>query len=307
MGNTPVLPADGGRSVFTDVRSLLRGDVVLGNMDSTLTDRSGPSKCGATSTNCFAFRAPPSFAGPLHDAGFTVINLANNHSHDYGGPGLLDTREALTAHHVAYDGMPGQVTVLRAGGLRVAVVGFAPYGWAQSLIDIPAAQALVRSARRQADLVLVTMHAGGEGEDETHVRPGTEFFLGENRGNSIAFTHAVIDAGAAVVFGSGPHVLRGMEWYRGRLIAYSLGNFVGYRTLSASGRKGVGAVLSVRLRRDGTFVSGRLTGTRMTGVGLPVTDPRQTGVTYIGQLSQEDFPRCGARLTDPGTLAAPTC
>ena len=120
-------------------------------------------------------------------------------------------------------------------GTRVAVLGFAPYPWAQSLLDLPAAQALVRKADTWADLVVVTMHAGAEGADHEHVDPGTERFLGESRGNVVAFAHAVVRAGADLVVGSGPHVLRGMEWYRGRLIAYSLGNFVGYGTLNTSG------------------------------------------------------------------------
>ena len=80
------------------------------------------------------------------------------------------------------------------------------------------------------------MHAGAEGSDRAHVEPGPETYLGEPRGDSVAFTHAVVDAGADLVVGSGPHVLRGLEWYRGRLIAYSLGNASGYRTLSTAGR-----------------------------------------------------------------------
>ena len=72
----------------------------------------------------------------------------------------------------------------------------------------------MRKADVWADLVIVMMHAGAEGADHQHVRPGTEWFLGENRGNSIAFAHAVVRAGADLVVGRGPHVLRGMEWYR---------------------------------------------------------------------------------------------
>src|SRR4029079_4437742 len=92
-----------------------------------------------------------------------------------------------------------------------------------------------RKADRWADLVVVTMHAGAEGSDHQHVRPGNECFLGENRGNSVAFAHSVVRAGADLVVGTGPHVLRGMEWYRGRLIAYSLGNFAGYDVFSLGG------------------------------------------------------------------------
>src|ERR671938_352820 len=149
--------------------------------------------------------------------------------------------------------MPGQITIHQAGPVPTANRGFAPYAWAQSLQDIPAAQQRVQQAATQADLVLVTIHAGAEGADTGHVRPGTESFLGEDRGDAAAFSHAAIDAGADAVLGAGPHVLRGMEWYRGRLIAYSLGNFLGYETLSHTGPQGVGGIVTLQLASDGSW------------------------------------------------------
>lgn len=125
--------------------------------------------------------------------------------------------------------------------MHVAVVGFAPHPGAQDVRDIPAAQELVRRAARLAELVVVTMHAGAEGTAAAHVRRGAEIYEGENRGDVVAFSHAVVDAGADLVIGHGPHVLRGMEWYRGRLIAYSLGNFAAYRNLVTYGAGGASA------------------------------------------------------------------
>ncbi len=81
----------------------------------------------------------------------------------------------------------------------------------------------MRRARRSAAIVVAIIHAGAEGADRLHTPRGTQFFLGENRGNARAFAHAMINAGASIVFGSGPHVIRGIERYRGHLIAYSLG------------------------------------------------------------------------------------
>src|SRR2546428_6350031 len=101
------------------------------------------------------------------------------------------------------------------------------------------------------------MHAGAEGVAYEHVRPGTETFLGENRGNPLAFSHAVIDAGADLVVGSGPHVLRGIEWYRGRLIVYSLGNFGGYGRFVLSGPLATTAIPRVERRGRGAVVAGR--------------------------------------------------
>ncbi len=124
--------------------------------------------------------------------------------------------------------------------------------------------------------MIVTFHGGAEGSDKTHVPNGTEYFLGENRGNLRAFSHAVVDAGADLVVGHGPHVLRGMEFYKGRLIAYSMGNFAGYGVFSLSGPLGVSGVLKATLRADGTWVKGRLVATRLVGEGVPALDPAES-------------------------------
>jgi poly-gamma-glutamate capsule biosynthesis protein CapA/YwtB (metallophosphatase superfamily) len=303
MGSTPELPPDGGRHLFDGVTDRLAGDVVLANLDQALTDEAASTKCGADSSSCYAFRTPPSYARWLREAGFTVINLANNHSRDFGDAGLRDTQAALTAHDLQYTGMPGQLTVQDVGSVRVAILGFAPYRWAQSLLDIPAAQELVRQAAAQADLVLVTIHAGAEGADRGHVRPGTEIFLGEDRGDAVAFSHAAIDAGADAVLGAGPHVLRGMEWYRGRLIAYSMGNFAGYEVFGMSQATSTSAVLSVRLAPDGAFLSGRLRPTLLVGAGTPA--PGGNAAAVVGQLSRQDFGPTAARVGAGGRIRPP--
>ncbi len=307
MGSTPQLPPDGGRYLFHGVADRLAGDVVLANLDQALTDAADSTKCGADSSSCYAFRTPPSYARWLREAGFTVINLANNHSRDFGDAGLRDTQAALTAHGLQYTGMPGQITVQDVGSVRVAILGFAPYRWAQSLLDIPAAQELVRQAAAQADLVLVTIHAGAEGADRGQVRPGTEIFLGEDRGDAVAFSHAVIDAGADAVLGAGPHVLRGMEWYRGRLIAYSMGNFLGYETLSHAGPQGVGGIVTLQLTPDGSWHGGQLEGTVMVDPGVPQLDPDQRARARVQELSRTDFGACGVQLSAAGELNTPTC
>ncbi|SFU09986.1 capsule synthesis protein PGA_cap [Geodermatophilus amargosae] len=307
MGATPELPPDDGRHLFDAVADRLFGDIVLGNLDQALTDVATSDKCGGDSSGCFAFRAPPWYAMVLDEAGFTVMNLANNHTHDFGDQGVLDTQAALSAAGLQYTGMPGQITWQDVGSLRVAIVGFAPYGWSQSLLDIPAAVQLVASADEEADLVLVTIHAGAEGVDYTHVRPGSEIFLGENRGDAVAFSHAVIDAGADAVLGAGPHVLRGMEWYRGRLIAYSMGNFLGYETLSNAGPAGIGGIVSLRLTSDGTWDGGSLVGTVMADPGVPQIDPAQQALAMVRVLSSADFGPCGVGISPTGTLGPPTC
>ena len=301
MGSTPSLPSDGGRSFFSDVQTDLAGDVVLGNLEGTLSTGGG-SKCGQRSTNCFAFQTPPSYARWLQQAGFTVMNLANNHAFDFGAGGLDQTTAALTRFGLEWTGRPGQVTVQKVGDVRVALVGFAPYPWAQSLTDIAAAKRLVRKAARAADVVVVTMHAGAEGTAHQHVGRGTEVFLGENRGNPMRFAHAVVDAGADLVVGHGPHVLRGMEWYKKRLIAYSLGNFAGYKVFSLGGPLSTSGILRVTLRGDGRFETGRLVPTRLVGEGLPALDPSEAAHGVVRTLSREDFGTRAVKISADGIL-----
>jgi len=296
--------ADGGAGFFTGLHSALAGDVVLGNLEGTLAT-GGASKCGPGSTDCFAFRAPPSYAAVLRRAGFTILNLANNHALDFGPSGQAQTLAALAHARLRHTGRPGEIAYLRAGAARVAVLGVAPYPWAQDLRDIAKAVALVRKADAKADVVIVTMHAGAEGADHQHVRPGIETFLGENRGNAVAFAHAAVNAGADLVVGHGPHVLRGLEWYHGRLIAYSLGNFLGNGTLSMAGPGGVSAVLRVRLNRNGSWAGGELVPIRLASPGVPRLDSAKEAVTVIRGLSRSDFGRRAMRVSPSGTLLPP--
>jgi poly-gamma-glutamate capsule biosynthesis protein CapA/YwtB (metallophosphatase superfamily) len=305
VGDIAMAPSsDSGGGFFSHVRSALTGDVVLGNLEGTLAT-GGASKCSGSSTNCYAFRAPPSYAGVLRRAGFTIMNLANNHALDYGPTGQAQTIAALDRARLRHTGRPREITYLRIGSTSVAVLGFAPYPWAQSLLDIPAAVRLVRKAAANANIVLVTMHAGAEGASHEHVRAGTETFLGEDRGNAVAFSHAVVRAGADLVVGSGPHVLRGMEWYRGRLIAYSLGNFLGNGTLAITGPGGVSAVLQVRLRQNGVWAGGRLVPVLLVSPGVPALDSFGAALREVRSLSKDDFGRNAIRVSKTGTLMPP--
>lgn len=284
------LPPGGLVRALAPVRGLLRhADVTLGNLEGTLSE-GGSSKCGGIGGGtCFAFQAPPSVAGQLKALGFDLVNQANNHSLDYGPSGRRQTTSALRRAGVAYTGLPGEVTILRVAGRRVAFVGFAPYPYDADLLEIPAAQALIRQARARASLVIVIIHAGAEGADRLHTPHGTEYYLGEDRGDARAFAHAVIDAGASIVLGSGPHVIRGVERYRGRLIAYSLGNFVGYHTLGGSGVLSESAILRVTLGAGGRVLAARWISIKLVA-GLPRPDPTNASAGLVAALSRADFP-----------------
>ncbi len=145
---------------------------------------------------------------------------------------------------------------------------------------------------------------GPRGPRPTHVPHGTETFLGENRGDSRRFAHAVVDAGADLVVGSGPHVIRGVERYHGRLIAYSLGNFAGYKNFGTGGTLSLSAILSVKLRGDGAFDGGTWTSLRLDGSALPHLDPTGASAHLAAQLSREDFGASAARIDPDGTIRA---
>lgn len=318
MGSAPDrLPPNDGRGFFDRVAQPLKADLTMGNLETPLTEPTGHDKCqrSAPATTdpastaapapkgCFAFRLPPSYAHVLRAGGFHVLALANNHTHDAGPQGLRNTRTALATAGLTPTGGVGEIAMHEVNGIRVAVLGFGPYSWMQRVTDIPAAVQLVGKAVAAADVVVVNMHAGGEGADRQHVRPGTETFLGENRGDPIKFARAVVDAGADLVVGHSPHVMRGMEFYRGRLIAYSMGNFAGYRVLSSAYPLGVGGVLRATLAKDGGWVSGSLVATAMVDGGFPATDPQQRALTLVRDLSAADLPDSAVTIAADGALS----
>jgi hypothetical protein len=302
MGSAPdKLPARGGDGFFDSVEQALAADLVMGNLEQPLTGDTGTSKCGTPPRdNCFAFRAPPSYARHLEDAGFDLLNTANNHARDYGAAGYRNTRRALDDAGLKYTGSTGEITVVPVEGVDVAVVGFSSYAGANSLIDLTQARRVVQQAAERADLVVVQVHMGAEGADKAHVAPGTETFFGENRGDPMAFGRAVIDAGADLVVGHGPHVLRGMEFYRDRLIAYSLGNFAGGgRTLSSKGDLKYSGVLKV-------WAGGEFLSTALDATGRPVRDSaRERGRALVAQLSTADFGAAAARFGPDGAISPP--
>lgn len=304
MGVTPTLPAEPA-TYFDPIKGELKGDVVFGNLEGTLTDVSESPKCGKGSTECFAFRAPPDYAKYLAAAGFTLMSNANNHSYDFGEAGEDETIAALHHAGIEQTGLPGEVTVVKAGGRKVAFVAFAPYSNTASLTDLDAARDLIRQAREEAEVVVVAFHAGAEGSDATHVSGEEEIYLGEDRGNAEAFAHLAIKAGADLILGSGPHVLRGMEIYRDRLIAYSLGNFSGFHNFTLEGVLGETVVLHVTLAEDGSFRAGRLASVSLIEAGQPLPDPEGRGAALVAELSKEDFGHHGIGVSSSGKIEAP--
>ena len=287
---------------FDGVRRQITGDIRFANMEGTLTNLTS-GKCGANSTACYEFRVPPSWARYFKHAGFTIVSNANNHAFDFWQAGLDDTVTALDRDGLAHTGRTREITYLHVHGLTVAFIGVASYPNTGPLNDYPAARRLIQAADRHADIVVVAMHAGAEGVAAEHLTGRDEIYEGENRGNPEAFAHMAIDAGADLIIGYSPHVLRAMQVYHRRLIAYSLGNFAGYHNFTTEGALGISGILHVKLAADGRFLSGRLVSTVLAGAGRPELDPTAQGAALVEQLSREDLGFRGARLSADGAIS----
>ena len=306
LGSAYGMPPHRAVGMLAHVRApLRRADVAAVNLEGTLSAGGIPKCPPGKSPTCFPFQAPASHAAALRRAGIDIVNLANNHAWDYGAQGMGQTVLALRDHHVRLTGRPGEITYMDLRRARVAFIGFSAYPWTASIRDLPGAQALIREAGRRANVVVAFIHAGGEGGAETHTPDADEQAFGEQRGNARAFAHAAVDAGADVVLGSGPHVLRGLELYRGRLIAYSLGNLAGWHNFSLAGPARLSGLLRVRLGRRGAFRSGRLTALELAGPGVPRPDTGHAAARLVAGVSRADFGAGAVRVAPAGGLTAP--
>jgi len=297
MGTTfpeSILPPEDGATMFGSVAPLLAGhDVVFGNLEGPLTDASLSPKCPKPRRGgrpCFAFRTPPRYAARLAEAGFTAVNVANNHALDFGMEGLDNTLDVLDAAGIEPVGGE-RVAVFTISGKSVAMAGFS-YSlrtrYVYPLQDIEAAQEIVAELKGEYDLVVVSFHGGAEGARAMRVTDAEEEFMGENRGNVVRFARAVVDAGADLVLGHGPHVPRAIEVYRGKLIAYSLGNFAVYSMFNIKGPSGLGYALLAELDPEtGDVLRFRTPSVTLRHPGIPHPDPSGKAEALLRTLSEE--------------------
>ena len=149
----------------------------------------------------------------------------------------------------------------------------------------------------------MSFHGGAEGNGAEVLPFAREIFAGEDRGNVVEFAHAMIDAGADIVLGHGPHVVRPMEIYKDRLIAYSLGNFATYYGISVEGIRGIAPILLVTLDDEGKFVSGRIEPTIQIRPAGPAPDPSKGVIKLLQTLTTTAFPDGRLAIGDDGQLS----
>ncbi len=298
------LPPSNGKMLWNEVKDTLRdADVTFGNLEGVILNEGGEAKNCNNPKLCYIFRSPEKLMSNLVDAGFDVMSTANNHAGDFGDTGRKNTMRVLDSLKIEHAGQISKpYTTFMIDGMKYGFAAFAPNSGTVSINDYENAKKIVQHLDSVSDIVIVSFHGGAEGSDYQHVTGKNEYYLGENRGNVILFAHTVIDAGADIVFGHGPHVTRAMEVYKKRFIAYSLGNFCTYARFNLSGPNGIAPIVKVFTKPDGEFLYGKITSTIQRGAGGPKIDDAKGAIKIIKALIEKDFPDGVIKIDENGRI-----
>lgn len=296
-----------GRNILDQLKDTLQNaDITIGNLEGVIADSTTVSKKCKSGKNCHAFRMPPHFAAYFKEAGFDFLSIANNHSGDFGDEGIVQTKKALEEQGIAFSGLKNdcEIALLRKGALTLAFIGVGHGGRHIYINDYKKISSVIKEAKELAEIVVIFFHGGAEGARAEAVLRVQETSFNESRGNVYEMAHHCIDAGADLVIGSGPHVTRGMEIYKDKLIAYSLGNFATYGNISLHGPMGYAPLLKVYLNKKGNFVKGAVVPiVQKPGNTLyPATDSNRQAITQLQFLSARDFPSSMLNINNEGFL-----
>ena len=299
------LPANGGKDLLADVEDILKSaDLTFGNLEGAILDKGGIAKRCNNPSLCYVFRSPENYIDHFVNAGFDVLSIANNHSGDFGAEGRRRTKEVLKTAGIHYAGLAGsdESVIFEKEGVKYGFCAFAPNRGTCDIRNLPYARGIVSKLAESCDIVIVSFHGGAEGASHQNVPKKSETYYGENRGNVHAFSHAVIDAGADIVFGHGPHVTRSVELYKDRFIAYSLGNFCTYGRFNLRGAAGIAPIVKVEVSKEGAFVSGEITPIYQQKTHGPKIDTQNRVVTKMQELTRQDFPDTPLQIDDKGRI-----
>lgn len=297
------LPADDGDWLLKDADSIIRNaSISFGNLEGTFLDSGGtPKGAGA---NIYNFRQPTSYALILKSSGFDFLSIANNHINDFGKVGLSSTESVLKKNGFSFAGTNNApYSIIEREGLKIGLVAFAPHSGAISFLDQVKAANLVKDVKALCDILIVSFHGGAEGASATHVTREKEFFFNQDRGNVYQFAHSMIDAGADVLLGHGPHVPRAIELYKNKIIAYSLGNFCTYGMFNLKGVSGYAPLFEFQVDGNGDFVQGKIISFLQTGEGGPKFDTSGSSAKLMRKLSLQDVPESKLSISDDGTVS----
>jgi capsule synthesis protein PGA_cap len=292
------------KNLFAPAYDLINGaDIALANLEGVFSSNGGVAKNCHDPKTCYVFRMPDAYADCIKETGFDILGVANNHVNDFGPEGRKNTARLLKEKGFYFAGFSSYpYTIFECGKLKIGYCAFAPHTGTVNLKDYVYAKNLVSMLDSLCDIVVVNFHGGAEGSDHQHITKEDEMYLGYNRGNVYRFAHTVIDAGADVVVGHGPHVVRAIEFYKGKLIAYSLGNFCTYARFNLTGPNAYAPALELNLSGSGEFISAKIHSFYQDGEGGPVVDPLQRAARRILELSRADFPEQDIFIDDEGWI-----
>jgi hypothetical protein len=297
-------PGNNPRLLLGDlIDSLKASDITFGNLEGSLSnDGKAFKKCRDTSI-CYLFRMPEKYIGTLADAGFNILSLANNHFGDFGWSATKRTRELLDSAGIKYAGpVENPYAIFNKDSVTYGFCAFSPVAGSTDMMDLEKSRSIISFLAKNCDVVIVSFHGGAEGADFQRVSRKDEIFYGEERGNVYEFAHKMIDAGADVVLGHGPHVTRAIEIYKNRFIIYSLGNFCTYGRFNLSGPTGFGPIIRIKIEKSGKFLSGRIIPVYQGEDGVVRIDDQGRAIRKIKELTKMDFPEDSINISDDGRI-----
>jgi len=285
---------------FDEVKPYFKGsDIRFCNFEGVFAD-SLVKEC-----KMFCFGMPSTYSDYLVDAGFNLVSVGNNHANDFRTYGRENTAKVLDQHHLYWAGYESKPsTTFTINGVKYGFCAFSPNSYIASLHDTKNVKRIVKELDNVCDVVIVSMHCGGEGTAYQHVTREDDYYIEQNRGNAYEFAHMVIDAGADVVLGHGPHVTRGVEVYNDRMIVYSMGNFATYSQIKVHGKLGIAPLFRIRVKGStGEFIDAQVIPTyqKQPNKG-PLVDPDKQAIKLIRDLSAADFKDNPPAISEDGWI-----
>jgi hypothetical protein len=291
--------------LLSEVKPYLKNaDITFGNVEGVFAGDKGTPKHCNNPDQCYVFRMPVEYADCLTDAGFDIVSVANNHVNDFGKPGQENTVKVLEDAGLAFAGFFSHpFTIYEYQNHKIGFCAFSPNTGVVDLRDLNGALEIIDTLEKQCDIVMVSIHGGAEGKNHQHITRKDEVYLGHNRGNIYQFAHQLVDAGADIIFGHGPHVTRAMEIYNDRFIIYSLGNFCTYARFNISGPNGIAPMVKLWVNNDGKFIKGKVFPVYQSGEGGARIDPHNRAIYKLKDLTKTDFPEANHfEISDHGEI-----
>jgi poly-gamma-glutamate capsule biosynthesis protein CapA/YwtB (metallophosphatase superfamily) len=289
--NTSKMPPEQGKNLLQPISNYLKNaDVTFGNAEGVFLNEGGTPK--GTGGQVYCFRQPTYMAQYFVDNGFDLLSVANNHVADFGDIGLKSTNDVLSKLPIAYGGIISKpIAEIKVRNTNIGMAAFAPHKGSVDMNNIANAIKIVQDLKKRNQIVIVSFHGGAEGVTRQRVPKKKEIFYGQDRGDVHDFAHKMIDAGADVLIGHGPHVVRAVELYKNKFIAYSLGNFCTYGMFSLGGASGNAPLLKLYVNQKGDFNKAEIISCKQYGEGGPVLDEvKKNAFNTIAYLTKLDFP-----------------